>query len=358
MSGMYETMAWGKTAKDAKFSKFSIKRNVAGPEDVTFDVKYCGVCHTDVHFANNDMGHTKYPIVPGHELAGIVTAVGAKVTKYKVGDRVGVGCISDSCMACDSCSDSLEQFCDKTFTMTYDSPVEHGHMQTDSGYSYGGYCDSFTANQRYIVDIPPAYPLEAAGPLFCAAITMYSPLAHWGALNGGKKVGIIGIGGLGQMGVRLAKAMGNEVTAISTSPNKKQTAMDIGADKFIVSSNPESLKAGDNSLDLILNTVAANHQLSTYVPLMRRDGCIVQLGVVSSDHLLQQFSLMPKRLSICGSLIGGMSETQGCMDFCAKNKIIPTTKIVKAAELDDIYTKLINKNDQVIRYVLDIDASK
>jgi len=355
---MYETTAWGKADKDAKFVKMTIKRNAAGPEDVTFDVKYCGICHTDVHFANNDMGSTRYPIVPGHELAGVVTAVGSKVTKYKIGDKVGVGCIVDSCWDCESCSSSEEQFCSKTFTMTYDNPLAHGHIATDSDYSYGGYSSSYTVHQRYIVGIPEGYPLEAAGPLFCAAITMYSPLAHWGAVKGGKRVGIIGIGGLGQMGVRLAKAMGNEVTAISTSPNKEQAARDIGADNFIVSSDPKSMEAGANSLDIILNTVSANHQLVTYLPLMRRDGALVQLGVVPEDHRINQFALMMKRLSVCGSLIGGMAETQDCMDFCAKHKIVPNIKLVKVDELDQVYATLMGKNDQVIRYVLDIEASK
>ncbi|XP_023321385.1 probable cinnamyl alcohol dehydrogenase [Eurytemora carolleeae] len=179
-------------------------------------------------------------------------------------------------------------------TMTYDTDIKHGHINTDSGYTYGGYSASQTVHQRYLVRIPEGYPLECAGPIFCAAITMYSPLAHWKAKSGGLKVGIIGIGGLGQMGVRLAKAMGNEVTAISTSPNKEEAARKIGADRFIVSSDPESMKTGENSLDLILNTVSAQHQLNVYIPLLKRDGTLVQLGLVLSDHLVQQMPLMMK----------------------------------------------------------------
>lgn len=356
---MYETVAWARQgAEDQSFQKISIKRNLAGEDDVTFDLKYCGICHTDVHYANNDMGSTKYPCVPGHELAGVVSAVGANVTKFKVGDRVGVGCIVDSCLACDSCHEGLEHFCDKGMTMTYDADIKHGHISTDSGYTYGGYSASQTVNQRYLVKIPEGFPLEAAGPIFCAAITMYSPLNHWGALNGGKKVGIIGIGGLGQMGVRLAKAMGNEVTAISTSPNKEAAAKEIGADNFIVSTDPESMKGGANSLDLILNTVSASHQLSTYLPLLRRDGNLVQLGLVLSDHQIQQFPLMMKRVSVSGSLIGGLPETQDCMDFCGEHKIVPRLKLVTADQLPEVYANLAQKNDQIIRYVLDIEASK
>jgi len=354
---MYETTAWAKKSADQKFEKITIKRNLPGDDDVTFDLKYCGICHTDVHFANNDMGSTKYPVVPGHELAGVVTAVGKNVTNYKVGDKVGVGCIVDSCMNCDCCKAGDEHFCEGGMTMTYANDIKHGHISTDSGYTYGGYCGSQTVNQRYLVKIPESYPLEKAGPIFCAAITMYSPLAHWKVKEGGKKVGIIGIGGLGQFGVRLAKAMGNEVYAISTSPNKEEAAKAAGADKFVVSSDADSMKTAENSLDLILNTVSASHQLNHYLPLLKKDGTLVQLGLVLTDHQIQQFPLMMKRVSIAGSLIGGLPETQECMDFCAKHNIIPDTKVIKADELDSVYTALSQKNDSIIRYVLDVAGS-
>jgi len=357
MTDMYETAAWGRRGQDQKFERLTIKRNTAGDDDVTFDVKYCGICHTDVHFANNDMGSTHYPIVPGHELAGVVTAVGKNVENIQVGEKVGVGCIVDSCISCPSCSDGCEQFCEQGMTMTYDNEIKYGKIKTDSGYTYGGYSASQTVNKRYIIKIPDEYPLEASGPLFCAAITMYSPLAHWKALAGGLKVGIVGIGGLGQMGVILAKAMGNEVTAISTSANKEEAARAIGADKFVVSTDTASMKTGENSLDLILNTVSASHQLTTYLPLLRRDGALVQLGLVLGDHSLTQLPLLFKRLSVSGSLIGGMPETQECMDFCAKHKIIPKIELVKADQLDAVYESLAKKNDQIVRYVLDIDAS-
>jgi len=352
---MYETTAWAKKSPTEKFEKITIKRNLPGDDDVTFDLKYCGICHTDVHFAKNDMGTTKYPVVPGHELAGVVSAVGKNVTNFKVGDKVGVGCIVDSCMNCSCCNSGDEHFCEGGgMTMTYDAEIKYGHLATDSGYTYGGYCASQTVHQRFVVKIPESYPLEKAGPVFCAAITMYSPLAHWKAKEGGKKVGIIGIGGLGQFGVRLAKAMGNEVYAISTSPHKEEAAKSIGADKFIVSSDAESMKSADNCLDLILSTVSASHQLAHYLPLLKKDGSIVQLGVVLTDHQIQQFPLMMKRISISGSLIGGMPETQECMDFCAEHNIIAETKVVKADELDSVYIALSQKNDSITRYVLDI----
>ena len=358
MPGMYETKAWGKVAKGSKFSEMKIQRNLPGAEDVTFELKFCGICHTDVHIADNHFGKTSYPCVPGHELAGVVTAVGAKVKAYKVGDKVGVGCVADSCLNCKNCDDGFEHTCSAGMTMTYDSETKHGHLKTNTGYTFGGYSGSETVHQRFLVKIPDSYPLEAAGPVFCAGITMYSPLAHWKATSGGLNVGVVGIGGLGQMGVRLAKAMGNKVTAISTSPNKKPVALEIGADDFIVSTDADSMAAGKDSLDLILNTVAAPHEISTYLPLLRRDGTLVQIGLDTTPHTIIQLPIMNKRIKISGSMIGGMKETQECMDFCAKNKIVPATQLITAAELDGVYEVLEKKNDQVIRYVLDIAANK
>jgi len=357
---MYSTKAWGKTSKDATFSALDIQRNVAGDDDVTFDLKFCGICHTDVHIANNDMGNTHYPCVPGHELAGVVTAVGKNVTKYKVGDLVGVGCISDSCMNCDNCLASEEHCCDNAggMTGTYNGDIKHGHIKTDSGWTYGGYSASQTVHEKFIIKIPDGYPLEAAGPVFCAGITMYSPLAHWNAVNGGMRVGIIGIGGLGQMGVRIAKAMGNTVTAISTSKNKEEAAKAIGADNFVLSTDAESMKNAADSLDLILNTVSASHELNHYIPLLARKGTLVQLGLVMTNHAVNQMPLMFRKLSIAGSLIGGIKETQDCIDFCSKHNIVPEIKVVKSSDLDNVYANLAQKNDAIVRNVLDIEASK
>jgi len=354
---MYSTFAWGKSSKEAGFAPLTIERNVAGEEDVTFELKFCGICHTDIHHANNDMGITKYPIVPGHELAGIVTAVGSKVTNIKPGDKVGVGCISDSCFNCSSCDEGCEHTCKLGMTMTYAYPTKHGHIKTNTGYTLGGYSGSQTVNQRFIVKIPDDYPLEAAGPLFCAAITMYSPLAEWGAKAGGLNIGIIGIGGLGMMGVSLAKKMGNKVTAISRSIKKKADATAMGADTFIVSSDPDSMAGGADTLDIILNTVSAGHQMADYLPLLRRNGTLVQLGLSLEKHQINQVQIMRKKLRITGSIIGGMAETQECMDFCAKHQIVPKTKLIKAAELDEVFEALEKGNDQVIRYVLDIAGS-
>jgi len=355
---MYSTFAWAKSAPESEFSKIEIKRNTAGPDDVTFDLKYCGICHTDVHIAANDMGSTKYPCVPGHELAGVVAFVGENVTKFKVGDKVGVGCIVDCCMNCAPCDVGEEHICSQGMTMTYDADTKHGHIATDSGWTYGGYSGSYTVNQRFLVKIPAGFPLEAAGPIFCAGVTMFSPLVNWKANLGGIRVGIVGIGGLGQMGVRLAKAMGNTVTAISTSPNKESAAKEIGADNFVVSTDPECMKTAALSLDLILNTVAANHDLNLYLPLLANKGVIVQLGVAMAPHPISQGALMIRKLTISGSIIGGMPETQQCIDFCSEHKILPSIKIVTAQDLGSVYTQLQSKNDSIVRNVLDIETSK
>merc|ERR1719436_255475 len=248
-------------------------------------------------------------------------------------------------------------FC-PSHVQTYSGDPVHGNCLTDAGHTYGGYSAMHTVPERFIVKVPEGYPLEAAGPVFCAGITMFTPLVNYRADKGGMRVGVVGIGGLGQMGVRLAKAMGNTVTAISTSPNKEAAAREIGADNFLVSTDGESMKAASMSLDLILNTVSAEHQVSTYLPLLAKKGVLVQLGLVLGAHQVNQMPLMFNKLSIAGSLIGGIPETQECIDFCAKHKIIPITKIVKATDLGEVYKQLSEKNDTIIRNVLDIEASK
>lgn len=355
---MYSTFAWAKLAPESEFSKIEIERNTAGADDVTFDLKYCGICHTDVLIAANDMGSTKYPCVPGHEVAGVVSSVGENVTKFKVGDQVGIGYIVDCCMNCAPCEAGEEHICSQGMTATYDADTKHGHIATDSGWTYGGYSGSYTVNQRFLVKIPADFPLEAAGPIFCAGVTMFSPLVNWKANFGGMRVGIVGIGGLGQMGVRLAKAMENTVTAISTSPNKESAAKEIGADSFVVSTDPESMEAAAMSLDLIINTVAANHDLNLYLPLLANKGVIVQLGLAMAPHAISQGALMFRKLTISGSFIGGMLETQQCIDFCSEHKIVPSIKLVTAQDLESVYTQLQSKNDSIVRNVLDIEASK
>jgi len=354
---MYSTFAFGKETKQGGFTKFNIQRNEPGEHDVQFDVKFCGICHTDVTFADPNTPITKYPLVPGHELAGVVTKVGDKVGDVKVGDEVGIGCISDSCQDCTYCDIGEEQACAKGgHSMTYNADTVHGHIKTGTGFTQGGYCGSMTVHRQYIVKVPKGYPLEMTGPILCAGITMYSPLKHWKCAEGGKRVGIVGIGGLGQMGIRLAKAMGNSVTAISTSPHKEQAAREIGADNFVISSNPDSMTTASKSLDLILNTVSADHDLTALIGLLARDGTIVQLGVVRKPHAINQLIFF-RRVNLSGSLVGGMKDTQDCLDFCHQKNIMPAIEMVTADQIPKVYEKLSAKNDQIVRYVLDINKS-
>ena len=281
---MYSTQAIGKNSKDEKFQKITIERGWTSEEDLEIDVKYCGICHTDVHIANNDFGTIQYPVVPGHEVAGVVTRVGTKVQDIAVGDHVGIGYFIDSCLDCEYCLDDDETNCLKMKTTTAGGLTKFGRVKTNSKFSYGGWSKKMTANRRFVSKIPQSFPLEKAGPCFCAGITMFTPLKEYGALKGGKSVGIAGFGGLGQIGVLLAKAMGNEVTVISSSPNKESLAKSMGADKFLVSTNGEKMKESAKSLDLILDTIAANHDIRPLVDLLKKKGTQVQLGLAIKPY--------------------------------------------------------------------------
>ena len=301
--------------------------------DVKLDIHYCGICHSDVHAGLNELGGCKYPIVPGHEMVGIVTEVGSKVTKVKVGDKAGIGCITDACLDCEACSNNDENYCLKFgICGTYNSikrPDGHygGNLSTQT---FGGYSGSHSVHEHFIIKVPEEIPLDKAGPLLCAGITMYDPLKHWGATAGGKNVGIIGIGGLGTMGIKLAKAMGNRVVAISTSAAKEAMAKEKGADAFIISKDPESMKTEAAKLDLILNTVSAPHECSEYLSLLAQGGVIVQLGIIGEPQHINQMPLVVQRKAIAGSVIGGIANTQECFEFCAKHKIFPDTQLVEA----------------------------
>lgn len=347
----------GATSRGSKLSKFTIQRNTCGPDDVTIDIKYCGICHTDVHFARDPLPMpVPFPLVPGHEVAGVVSKVGKNVKDVKVGDYAGVGCFVDSCFECRPCKTGDENGCDKMATFTFGGECgNHGRIATDSGHTQGGYSKRITVHRHFAIKIPKSYSLQAAGPIFCSGITMYTPLKQWGALKGGMNVGVVGIGGLGQMGIMLAAAMGNTVTAISRNTTKKEAALKIGAKSFIVSKDEEQMKSATRSLDLILNTVSANHQLSTYLPLLAFKGRIVQIGLTTEPHQVDQVPLLMGMTTITGTAAGGLADTQECMDFCAKNNIVPETELVDWTKIDDVYDELNKGSDKVVRYVLDCD---
>lgn len=307
------------------------------------------------------MGGSMYPIVPGHEFIGKVVEVGPKVTRVKVGDTAGIGVLSDSCLDCDACNAYEENYCLKGHCHTYNSERKYDCVPGNKAQqNFGGYSGSHCLHEHFVYKIPDEIPMEVAGPILCAGITMYDPLRHWGATKEGNymTIGIVGIGGLGTMGIKLAKALGHRVVAISTSPSKEATAKEKGADAFVVSTDPASLKAEEGQLDLILNTISVEHEASFYLPLLRHGGTVVELGVLDIKHHINQMTLLPQRKSIAGSLIGGTKATEELLELCAKHKVFPDVKVVEASQLNEIYDTLnLTKNADGTRFVLDIEKS-
>ncbi|WP_049620940.1 NAD(P)-dependent alcohol dehydrogenase [Frateuria defendens] len=321
------------------------------PDDVVIDILYCGVCHSDLHTARNEWKNTLYPCVPGHEIVGTVSAVGDKVTKFKVGDTVGVGCMVDSCQHCASCDEGLEQYCENGFTGTYNGPVFGGEN------TFGGYSDKIVVKQDFVLRVSHQSNLAAVAPLLCAGITTWSPLRHWGA-GPGKKVGIVGLGGLGHMGVKLASALGAHVVLFTTSPGKEADAKRLGAHEVVVSKDPAQMAAHAGSLDLIVNTVAAQHDLDPFLNLLKRDGTMCLVGAPEYPHPSPTvFNLIFKRRSLAGSLIGGIAETQEMLDFCAEHDIVSDIETIDMAQINEAYERML-KSDVRYRFVVDIASLK
>jgi len=340
--------AYGAHAGDKPLESIAIERRAPGPHDVQIDIAYCGVCHSDLHQVRSEWGGTIYPCVPGHEIVGHVTTVGGAVTAFKVGDTVGVGCMVDSCQRCPSCEGGEEQYCDHGFTGTYNFPTADA-----PGHTLGGYSQRIVVKDGFVLKIThPEEQLAAVAPLLCAGITTYSPLRHWNA-GPGKKVGVVGIGGLGHMGVKLAHAMGAHTVAFTTSESKRADAHALGADEVIVSRNPEEMAAHAGSFDLILNTVAASHSLDAYTNLLKRDGTLVLVGVPEHPHPSPDvFPLIFRRRAIAGSLIGGIAETQEMLDFCAAKGIVADIETIPVQKIDDAFDRM-QKSDVKYRFVID-----
>jgi uncharacterized zinc-type alcohol dehydrogenase-like protein len=340
--------AYGTRAADQPFEPMDIQRRAPGPHDVQIDIAYCGVCHSDLHTARSEWGGTLYPCIPGHEIVGQVSAVGAEVRDFKVGDTVGVGCMVDSCQHCSACAEGLEQFCENGFVGTY-----NGATKDAPGHTLGGYSQRVVVSDKFVLKIRhPREQLAAVAPLLCAGITTYSPLRHW-KVGPGKKVGIVGIGGLGHMGVKLAHAMGAHTVAFTTSESKRQDALDLGADEVVVSRNAEEMKRHAGTFDFILNTVAASHDLDAYTRLLRRDGTLVLVGVPEHPHPSPNVgNLIFKRAAIAGSIIGGIAETQEMLDFCADHGIVADIEMIKAQDIDAAYDRMV-KGDVKYRFVID-----
>lgn len=338
-------------AQDAKspLAVWNIDRRAAGPNDVEIDVLYCGVCHSDVHQARDEWGGSIFPMVPGHEIVGRVKAVGAKVTRFKAGDLVGVGCMVDSCGACPACGDGDEQYCTNGgATYTY-----NGRERGTQAPTYGGYSKAMTVKDAFVLRIPEGLDPARAAPLLCAGITLYSPLKHWNT-GPGKKVGIVGLGGLGHMGVKIAHAMGAHVVLFTTSPSKVKDGLALGADEVVVSTDPEQMKAQTGKLDLIVNTVAAPHDLNVFLGLLARNGTMTLVGVPSSPHpAVMPFAIIANRRSLAGSLIGGVAETQEMLDFCAAKGVQAEIETIPMEAINTAYDRMI-KSDVRYRFVIDL----
>jgi alcohol dehydrogenase (NADP+) len=341
---MVTAAAYGVSGPDAGFEKIAVDRRELRPDDVLIDIKYAGICHSDIHTARNEWRSTSYPCVPGHEIVGIAAAVGSAVRKFRVGDRVGVGCMVDSCGVCDQCLRGEEQFCRKGPTFTYNS-------RYDGGITYGGYSTHIVVAERFVVRMPEALPPAEATPLLCAGITLYSPLRHWHA-GPGKQVAIIGMGGLGHLGVKLAHALGAEVTVLSQGLSKRDDGLAFGADHYYATAEPATFERLRGRFDLIVNTVSANLDLDRYLGLLNVDGTLVELGLPENPMQLGAFALAGQRRSLSGSMIGGVRETQEMLDFCAARGITATIELITAEQIAAAYQRVL-AGDVRYRFVID-----
>jgi alcohol dehydrogenase (NADP+) len=343
VSAYAATDKWGSTNP---LTKTTIERRDIGPADVAIDIKFAGICHSDLHTVSAEWGEVTFPMVPGHEIAGIVTEVGADVTKHKVGDRVGVGCFVDSCRECENCKAGEEQYCNNPGMIgTYNG------VGRDGNPTQGGYSDAIVVDENYVLRIPDSIPLDKAAPLLCAGITTYSPLRHWGA-GPGKRVAVIGLGGLGHLGVKIAAAMGAEVAVLSQSLKKMEDGLRLGASEYYATSDPDTFTKLKGSFDLILNTVSANLDMADYLGLLKLDGTLVELGMPENPMPVPAGALIFGRRRLSGSLIGGIRETQEMLDFCAEHDVTPEIEVIEAAYVNEAYERML-ASDVRYRFVID-----
>ncbi|HTQ21885.1 NAD(P)-dependent alcohol dehydrogenase [Mycobacterium sp.] len=345
---MSTVSAYAATSATAPLTKTTIDRRDPGPHDVAIDIKFAGICHSDIHTVKAEWGVPKYPLVVGHEIAGVVTAVGSEVTKHKVGDRVGVGCLVNSCGQCSSCEAGLEQYCKRGATGTYNA------VDRDGTVTQGGYSQAIVVDENFVLRIPDELPLDKAAPLLCAGITLFSPLRHWKA-GPGTRLAIIGLGGLGHMGVKLGAAMGAEVSVLSQSLKKMEDGLRLGASNYYATADPDTFKKLRGSFDLILNTVSANLDLGQYLGLLDVDGTIVELGIPEHPMEVPAFGLALARRSLSGSNIGGIAETQEMLDFCAEHGVTPEIEVIKADYVNEAYERVL-ASDVRYRFVIDISS--
>ena len=348
---MYKAKAYCAQSQTLPLAPFSIQRREPGPHDVQIQILFCGLCHTDLHTVRNEWHGTTYPCVPGHEIIGRVVKAGAHVGKFKEGDIAAVGCMVDSCRECESCKDGLEQFCEQGAVFTYNSPDKH-----TGGMTYGGYSESIVVDESFTLHVPKHLDLAAAAPLLCAGITTYSPLRHW-KVGPGQKVGIVGLGGLGHMGVKFASAFGARVVVFTTSPGKTQDALRLGAHEVVVSRNQGEMQKHLNSFHFILDTVSAPHDINAYLALLKHSGTLTQVGAPPDPLPVQVFNLIFGRRQFAGSLIGGIRETQEMLDFCGERNITCNIERIPIQKINEAYERLV-KNDVKYRFVIDMASLK
>ena len=345
---MIQVIGYAANQAKAQLTPYSFERREPKEHDILIDIQYCGICHTDIHQVNNEWGGSTYPMVPGHEIVGIVSKVGSKVTKYKIGDRVGVGCFVDSCRTCAPCKNGLEQYCTNGMVTTYNG------VEKDGTTTQGGYSNKITVDENYVLKIPDNMPLDRTAPLLCAGITLYSPLIHWKA-SPGKKIAIIGLGGLGHMGVKIAHALGAEVSVLSHSLRKLQDGKKMGADHFYATSDPETFAKLQGYFDLIISTVSTDFDLNQFLNLLTLDGTMVQVGLPEKETTMNFASLIGNRRSLSGSLIGGIKETQEMLNFCSQNNIASDIEIISIQQIGEAYKRILN-SDVRYRFVIDIKS--
>ncbi len=344
--------AYGAESESSGVHPMTVERRDPRPDDVLIEIDYCGVCHSDLHFVNNDWGMTDYPVVPGHEIIGTVTAVGDEVTRFEVGQRVGVGCLVDSCRDCPSCDEGLEQYCLKGFVGTYNGEDLHDGRKT-----YGGYSERIVVSERFVLNIPDSLDPAAAAPLLCAGITTYSPLRHFG-VKAGDRVAIVGMGGLGHMGIKFARALGADVTVFSRSEGKRSEIERLGAHHMVISTDEEQMEAVAGHFDYILNTVPVQHDLNPYVAALKPDGTMILVGLLEPiEPALDAGPIVFARRRLAGSLIGGLPETQEMLDFCAEHDIVSDIEMLDIENINDAY-KRMQDSDVRYRFVIDMDSLK
>jgi uncharacterized zinc-type alcohol dehydrogenase-like protein len=348
----YQVRAYAAHSPTTPLDLFQFDRRTSRADDAVIDILFCGVCHSDLHNVRNDWGSALYPMVPGHEIVGRVIEVGSKVTRFKVGDSVAVGCLVDSCRHCHPCEKSLEQYCENGRTDTYNSVDRHDGTRTQGGYS-----EKIVVSQDFVLRVPDGLDLAGAAPLLCAGITTYSPLRHW-QVGPGSKVAVVGLGGLGHMGLKLAKAMGAQVTLFTRSPGKEADARRLGADHIVLSTDAAQMAAAANSFDLIIDTVPYAHDVNPYMPTLANSGTLVMVGYLGPlEPALNTAPLVLNRLGVAGSLIGGLAETQEMLDFCGKHGITSDIEVIRIQDINDAFDRLL-KSDVKYRFVIDMASLK